>query len=233
MRMPVNSRTSHRYSWSMWQIASLASNRAISANRNASSMRGPQNASNSRLKTRSAFPTAWSRFQPQTDIEQVHPKRTPVVAEVEIHHMTVALGRHQAQCGGGQIAVRVHEDQTAFSFAAGSAAWSGCAGQHQVMHELEHQGRFPTTGFGNRQQMAPQQAGRQHDLDVVPLVVRYTDPASLPAGVESHGGRQRKASACGGAFDEGNVVGSMRQVPQTTQLPHIQQGQFPQRDKTS
>ena len=52
-------------SGSMRQIASLASNSAMSAKRKASSMRGPQKASNSRLNTRSALPTAWSRSQPR------------------------------------------------------------------------------------------------------------------------------------------------------------------------
>jgi hypothetical protein len=34
------------------------------------------------------------------------------------------------------------------------------AGQHQVVDESEHQRRFATAGFGNRQEVPPQQTGR-------------------------------------------------------------------------
>ena len=55
------------------QSAWLASNRAMSAKRKASSMRGPQKASNSRRKMRRALPTAWSRSQPRPTSSRLRP----------------------------------------------------------------------------------------------------------------------------------------------------------------
>jgi len=72
-----------------------------------------------------------------------------------------------------------------FSLPAARPPWPSGAGQHQVTHELQHQGRFPATCFGDRQQMALQQSRWQHHLDAVPLMLRCTDPESLAAGLES------------------------------------------------
>jgi hypothetical protein len=91
------------------------------------------------------------------------------------------------------------------------------------MSELEHQRGFPATGFCDRQEMAPQQPRWKHDLNAVTLVLRLANPAPFASGLESHGSGQRKVSAGGGAFDEWNVIGSLRQVPQACQLADIQQ----------
>jgi hypothetical protein len=78
------------------------------------------------------------------------------------------------------------------------------------MRELEHQRRFPATGFSDCQHMTPQQARRQDHLHAVPLVVRRTDPAALAGGVKSDGGRKWEATPRRRAFNEWNVISRLR-----------------------
>ena len=60
------------------------------------------------------------------------------------------------------------------------------------------------------QEVSPQQTGRQHDLDVMPLMLRPTDLAPFPVRPKRDGGRQRQSPPGSGALDTRYIVSSLR-----------------------
>jgi hypothetical protein len=96
----------------------------------------------------------------EPDVEQIHTEGTLAIGDVQVDDVSATLAGHEPQRCRGEVAVRIDQDDASLAGACLASAGAGGTGQHEVMHEAEHERRLAAAGLGDRQEVPSQQTRR-------------------------------------------------------------------------
>jgi hypothetical protein len=153
---------------------------------------------------------------PESRVEQVDAEGMAAVRDVQVHDVGLACARDQAERRRGQVAMRVHQDQA-------STAAAGCllTRLHEVLCESKQKAGLAAPRLGNGEQVPAKKAVGQVHRHRMALVGRHSNAASTVRRRDRRG--QRKPPARGGSLDERHVILRLHQVPEASELAHVQQ----------